>query len=396
MGGMPIGLAAGMQQGGVAGAASAVVAGTSRAQVCMSCYRECPVNCFVGLCGMDYPLGVYRFQSSALCYSCDEASTASVRGADAFEPCSVQEAKAPAPSTEMAGAMTAEAQEAEMHQMATVIRMADAKSGQDAALMALKEATDQYNAQLEVARKEELKADEAKNVVMRAEATLAAAEKKLAETAQEQSSAASASTAAALGGMSGGSGSVGGAGSAAGAAGGAFPGAAGGGGAGGGAGGDPAAYRRQLKAENRMAIESKYRSAMGLEPCSSQVPGVSLASAKAPRLRQSVEVPAPIAERQSLQPEVYPAVPLPAADLPDPSLATALTSLGVAKDLEPPPLAAGEAAAEAPWPAEAEGASFAGGFPLPMGGEIPLPLSALQRPGGLAIVAGAHSLRRRR
>jgi len=382
---------------------------------------------------MDFPMGVHRFQATSLCYSCDEAATASVRGSDGFEPCTVKEADAPAPLTQQAQATSVETQEAAMHQVAASIRLTEAEQTQQAATMALAEATDQYNKQLAVARKEELKADEAKAVVVRAQTSLAAAKKLLGEAARENSAALMGSVMAAAGGSVG----AGAADSASGAIGSgvgvsSVGGASGGAGAAATAGG--AAYRDSLKAQGEASTALKQRQAAGLPPCSGQVPGVvSLANAQASRSRTvdasaslAAETPQRLRLRQpppqeQFSPDIVPAEPLPeGAEEPDPALATALTSLGVAQSLQPSPIGAADVGqmplASADWASQAIGAPpVAPGLSLSMGADAAMwpasppegapPLlgaisySTLQRSSGPLRVGGtaaARSLRRRR
>lgn len=46
-------------------------------QVCQFCFRQCPISCFAGTCGLDYGVGVRRFQATNQCYSCEAPSTPS-------------------------------------------------------------------------------------------------------------------------------------------------------------------------------------------------------------------------------------------------------------------------------------------------------------------------------
>lgn len=62
-----------------------------REKTCMSCYRSCPVGCYVGTCGLNFGFAVKRFEETSQCFSCDP-----VAGAESgdFVLCSGDEAMA--------------------------------------------------------------------------------------------------------------------------------------------------------------------------------------------------------------------------------------------------------------------------------------------------------------
>lgn len=136
----------------------------SRNEVCESCYRECAVNCFVGTCGLEYPMGVYRFMQSNQCYSCDAVTANNVPGADRFEMCSSEQARAPPPIT-FSLTMDEATKEASMHRLAAQIRAAQSLATSDAAQQAWKTAADRYNSLLPRLRAYEMQVADAKQAM---------------------------------------------------------------------------------------------------------------------------------------------------------------------------------------------------------------------------------------
>jgi len=225
------------------------------------------VNCFAGACGLNYPLGVERFRDSPFCYSCDEASAATVSGTGGFRICTMSEASAPLPPSMQSsvqgglaaspqavqaaqaagGSLQGEAGPSEEEQIATAqkiaaqVRAAQALQAVQASKVAWETARTKYEQALAVFRRAELGLGEAKVVMQTAAAmekqaklaySVAAIEStKAAQKAEEVSREDVEKSIGAAGGAGGG---AGGAGCAGGAGAGAGAGDAGGGQQGGG------------------------------------------------------------------------------------------------------------------------------------------------------------------
>lgn len=136
----------------------------SRNEVCEVCYRECPVNCFTGPCGLEYPLGVYRYKDTPHCYSCDGIANQNLPGGDSLTLCTVEEAAAP-PATSLSLTMDEATKDAAKHSLAAQIRAAQALSASDAAHMAWKASADRYNSLLPELRALQLKLHRAEEVM---------------------------------------------------------------------------------------------------------------------------------------------------------------------------------------------------------------------------------------
>jgi len=169
----------------------------SRNEVCETCYRECAVNCFVGTCGLEYPMGVYRFMQSNQCYSCDAVTANNVPGADRFEMCSSEQARAPPPIT-FSLTMDEATKEASMHRMAAQIRAAQSLATSDAAQQAWKTAADRYNSLLPRLRAYEMQVADAKQAMDHAANLAANAKGQYFDDTRALQAAVQAQTAAAI------------------------------------------------------------------------------------------------------------------------------------------------------------------------------------------------------
>jgi len=138
----------------------------NREQVCQACSRQCSVSCFVGACGLDYPMGVERFQDTPLCSSCDESAAASISGAGEFRICTLVEASQSMAPTIPAGTSD-KMQELIGHSTAMQIKSSTALAGVQSAHQAFANAMRVYNQALGQLRAVELRANMAKQEVER-------------------------------------------------------------------------------------------------------------------------------------------------------------------------------------------------------------------------------------
>lgn len=207
-------------------AASVPEAPTIRQETCRFCYRQCPISCFVGTCGLEYGFSVRRYKFSNQCFSCDASSSVGINKAGDFTVCSADEAsatqtylkidadtgprgpgipgdarKAAQAASDAANIAVRKAQEAaeqsdkaalfatakfrtisdqankegsdeqnaEAHRLAQQIRAQEYLKALNAALMAKKLAENKYNDQLFKLRKQQLATDSAEEVLQRAE-----------------------------------------------------------------------------------------------------------------------------------------------------------------------------------------------------------------------------------
>lgn len=67
---------------------------TPREEACRFCFRECPINCFVGTCGMEYNYNVRRYKYTSQCYSCDASASVGINKVGDFSICGASEAAA--------------------------------------------------------------------------------------------------------------------------------------------------------------------------------------------------------------------------------------------------------------------------------------------------------------
>lgn len=65
-----------------------------REQTCRMCYRQCPVACYVGTCGLNFGFEANRYGSSNQCYSCEPAAGVGFAETGDFLLCSADEAAA--------------------------------------------------------------------------------------------------------------------------------------------------------------------------------------------------------------------------------------------------------------------------------------------------------------
>ena len=65
-----------------------------REQTCRMCYRQCPVACYVGTCGLNFGFESKRYGSSNQCYSCEPAAGVGFAETGDFLLCSAEEAAA--------------------------------------------------------------------------------------------------------------------------------------------------------------------------------------------------------------------------------------------------------------------------------------------------------------
>ncbi len=65
-----------------------------REQTCRMCYRQCPVACYVGTCGLNFGFEAKRYGASNQCYSCEPAAGVGFAETGDFLLCSAEEAAA--------------------------------------------------------------------------------------------------------------------------------------------------------------------------------------------------------------------------------------------------------------------------------------------------------------
>lgn len=65
-----------------------------REEVCRYCYRQCPISCFEGTCGLQSGAGIRRYQATSHCFSCDATFSMGVDPTSDLKLCSPQEAAA--------------------------------------------------------------------------------------------------------------------------------------------------------------------------------------------------------------------------------------------------------------------------------------------------------------
>ena len=65
-----------------------------RGNTCRFCYRQCPVACYVGTCGLNFGFEARRFGTSNQCWSCEPSSGVGFAEAGDFLLCSADEAAA--------------------------------------------------------------------------------------------------------------------------------------------------------------------------------------------------------------------------------------------------------------------------------------------------------------
>lgn len=72
---------------------------TDRERACRFCYQKCPINCFVGTCGLEegFTTSTARFGSTDRCWTCDPQASVGINQNGDFEVCSTKEAAAKAP-----------------------------------------------------------------------------------------------------------------------------------------------------------------------------------------------------------------------------------------------------------------------------------------------------------
>jgi len=197
----------------------------TREEACRFCYRQCPISCFVGTCGLEYGFSVRRYQSTNQCFSCDASSSVGINKAGDFTLCSADEAAASSTyikrkdagpsgpgvsgdaraaaqqasdaasqavkSAQLAAqkadeaAMAATArfrnvnaasgkagdaeQMAQAHQIAMQIRAEELRKAMEAAQTAREISEKKYNEQLFLLRKQQIRTDSSEEVVERAE-----------------------------------------------------------------------------------------------------------------------------------------------------------------------------------------------------------------------------------
>lgn len=62
-----------------------------RVPVCRFCQKLCPINCFVGTCGLHLPYSVERYEGSNQCYSCDPAVSVGINKDGDYLKCEAEE-----------------------------------------------------------------------------------------------------------------------------------------------------------------------------------------------------------------------------------------------------------------------------------------------------------------
>merc|ERR1719456_527617 len=67
---------------------------TVREETCRFCYRQCPISCFVGTCGLEYGFMTKRYKFTNKCYTCDAAASVGINKNGDFSLCTAKEAAA--------------------------------------------------------------------------------------------------------------------------------------------------------------------------------------------------------------------------------------------------------------------------------------------------------------
>lgn len=199
---------------------------TVREETCRFCYRQCPISCFVGTCGLEYGFAVKRYKFTNQCFTCDASSSVGVNKNGDFALCTADEAAAtttyikkakdhgpigpglPGDARAAAQAASDAANEAmkqaqlaaqkadeaakaavskynlvnqkaskggnaeelaEAHRLAEQIRAQEAAKAAEAATAARGIAEQKYNVELQKLRKQQLQTDRAEEILMRAE-----------------------------------------------------------------------------------------------------------------------------------------------------------------------------------------------------------------------------------
>lgn len=199
---------------------------TVREETCRFCYRQCPISCFVGTCGLEYGFMVKRYKFTNKCYTCDAQASVGVNKNGDFSLCTAKESSAtttyikkakdfgptgpglPGDARSAAQASSDAANEAmkqaqiaaqkadeaakaavdayrkvnaktsgagnqeqlaEAHRLAEQIRAQEASKAAEAATAARNIAEGKYNEELKKLRKQQLITDRSEEILMRAE-----------------------------------------------------------------------------------------------------------------------------------------------------------------------------------------------------------------------------------
>merc|ERR1719191_1174758 len=67
---------------------------TVREETCRFCYRQCPISCFVGTCGLEYGFMTKRYKFTNLCYTCDASASVGINKNGDFSLCTAKESSA--------------------------------------------------------------------------------------------------------------------------------------------------------------------------------------------------------------------------------------------------------------------------------------------------------------
>eukprot|EP00747_Dinoflagellata_sp_TGD_P163861 gnl/TRDRNA2_/TRDRNA2_183032_c0_seq1.p1 gnl/TRDRNA2_/TRDRNA2_183032_c0~~gnl/TRDRNA2_/TRDRNA2_183032_c0_seq1.p1 ORF type:complete len:506 (+),score=134.01 gnl/TRDRNA2_/TRDRNA2_183032_c0_seq1:132-1649(+) len=65
-----------------------------REEACRFCYRQCPIACFVGTCGLEYGFAVQRYEMTNQCFTCEASASVGVNKQGDFNICSADESAA--------------------------------------------------------------------------------------------------------------------------------------------------------------------------------------------------------------------------------------------------------------------------------------------------------------
>jgi hypothetical protein len=199
---------------------------TVREETCRFCYRQCPISCFVGTCGLEYGFMTKRYKFTNKCYTCDAQASVGINKNGDFSLCTAKESSAtttyikkakdggptgpglPGDARSAAQASSDAANEAmkqaqiaaqkadeaakaavdsyrkvsagtkgagnneqlaEAHRLAEQIRAQEASKAAEAATAARNIAEQKYNGELKKLRKQQLITDRAEEILMRAE-----------------------------------------------------------------------------------------------------------------------------------------------------------------------------------------------------------------------------------
>lgn len=67
-----------------------------REEVCRFCYRQCPISCFAGTCGVEYGTMIHRYEATSQCFSCEVSASMGASPTSELKLCSAKEAAATA------------------------------------------------------------------------------------------------------------------------------------------------------------------------------------------------------------------------------------------------------------------------------------------------------------